>query len=443
MFAGSVTDNRRFRLFDALKQQLRRYSDENPLLLVLDDCHNADPASLLFLKFVSRDLRKHRAMVLVTYRAAEVRMSSVWAPLLVDIGRDGETIHLGGISETDVEKFFKSRVGRRPESSLVRELHRVTEGNPFFLGELTQSINSAGRAGQRRPRTIIDLKVPEGIRATILKRLDLLSAPARSILLVAAVVGHEFDMSLLRHVTGIDRASMEVSIEEACQHAILEEQGELSDRCRFLHALIPETLYRELPRGERRRLHHKIAEAIEEVSSVDLEPHLSELAYHYFRAVTAETATRVADYALRAAAAAQKILAYEEAARLYGMALSAIDAFPRAEQRRRCELMLLQGGALYSSGDFDQSRSVFKQAAMIATDLGDARSRAVAVLGFGTTPSTPGVADLSFISMLEGALGALDESDTPLRVALNGKAGRGTVLVRAICSTRRFVICGR
>lgn len=420
MFAGSAADRKRFMLFDALNQHLQRASEARPLLLVLDDCHAADPASMLFLKFVSRGLRKHRAMLLATYRATEVSTNPVLASLFAEIARDGERLHLEGISSDDVENLLKAGLGHRPESSLVKQLYHATDGNPFFLGELIRLISSEER-GRRRGRRLVNLKVPEGVRATILKRLELVSPPTRKILLVASVLGREFDAALLGQVAGVDRSRIEAATEEGGRFAILDEQSHSIDRFRFHHALIPETLYGELPRGDRRRLHQKTAEAIEELFATNLEPHLSELAHHYSLAVTRENATRVAEYATHAAAAAQKTLAYEEAAHLYGMALRALETSLDPDQRRRCELMLSQGSTLYSSGNFDESRSVFKKAAVVATSQGDAHSHAVAVLGLGVAPSTPGVPDLSLISMLEDALRALDRNDSVIRVALMGR----------------------
>ncbi|HYB90984.1 MAG TPA: AAA family ATPase [Candidatus Binataceae bacterium] len=420
-FAGSAADSKRFRLFDALNERLRQASESTALVLVLDDFHAADPASLLFLKFVSRDLRKHRAMLLVTYRAAEIRASSVLPSLFADIVRDGETIHLRGISENETERFLSADMGGSPGTLVVQQLYRVTDGNPFFLGELVRLLRSTDQMGRRRTQTLVNLKVPEGVRAIILKRLELVSLPTRNILLVASALGREFDIMLLGQVTGVDRDRIDAAVEEACRFAILDEQGHPTGRVRFLHALIPETLYSELPRHEKRRLHEKIAETIEVAFRDNLEPHLSELAHHYSLSLTEKNAPRAAEYAARAAVSAQKNLAYEEAARFYGLALGALAVSPSSDPLRRCELMLSQGSALYSCGDFDQSRSVFKQAVTIAKSLGDPFSTAVAVLGLGVAPSTPGVPDVTLVAMLEEALGALGQSDSPIRAALMGR----------------------
>jgi hypothetical protein len=103
---GSPFDLARFQMFDSLTEHLKRLSNDAPLVLVLDDLHAADADSLHLL--VSRDLLQSRILILATYRETEARLSAEHANLLSSIGREGRTIHLGGLNPAEVAAFAKN-----------------------------------------------------------------------------------------------------------------------------------------------------------------------------------------------------------------------------------------------------------------------------------------------------------------------------------------------
>ena len=99
-------EGRRFRLFESVNSQLQQASREAPLLIVLDDCHCADAASMILLKFIARDLRQSRIMLIVTYREIEAQLSPFLPSLLAEIGREGQTVSMRGMPEADVRRFI-------------------------------------------------------------------------------------------------------------------------------------------------------------------------------------------------------------------------------------------------------------------------------------------------------------------------------------------------
>ena len=407
-------EGRRFRLFDSVNSQLQQASREAPLLIVLDDCHCADAASMILLKFIARDLRQSRIMLIVTYREIEAQLSPFLPSLLAEIGREGQTVSMRGMPEADVRRFIATSTGHDTKSAVSQALSKITEGNPFFLGEIVRLLLAEGRLAQLDTRGLRGFRIPDGVRAAILRRVELVSPLTRTILVQASAIGREFGLPLLREVTSITSAELESALDDAARAALIV-QAQDSERYKFVHALIPETLYDGLSRPARRELHQRVADEIEALYSSDLEPHLSELAHHHASSLPDGNPEKAHDYAARAAARAENTFAYEEAARLYALALRTLDSISHPDHRRRCELTLSLASALYSSGEFDRAREQFETAAAAAIKLGDADKQAIAVLGLGMAPSPPGVPNHALIKMFEEALAALGEHDSPLR----------------------------
>ncbi len=414
----------RFRLFDSAANFIKRVAAVAPLLLILDDCHAADVGSLLLLRFLAHDLRQTRIMMIITYRTAEVRMSPPLAELIGDLHRDGSTIELRGISEIEARKFIELTSGQRADQAMVESLYRVTEGNPFFLSEIVRLWVAEGPTWRSKTGGFGTFTVPDEVRTVIRRRLELASEPTRSALNVASVIGREFDIDTLSRISTLSADQLHEPLEEAVRSELVDRMPSTLGRYRFRHALLPETLYDDLPRRRRRQLHQEIAQAIEELYQSDLGPHLSVLAHHYLRTLPAENPEKAIDYAGRAAQRAAGLLAYEEAARLYQMAIQALESQHPVDQKKLCELLLLQGDSLYKSGFAEDSRLLFERAAKIARALGSAEDLARAALGIGVLPSDPGVVDYDRVNLAEEALRALGEQDSALRAMLLARLAR-------------------
>ena len=191
-----------------------------------------------------------------------------------------------------------------------------------------------------------------------------------------------------------------------------------------------ESLYDELSSGQRARLHRRIAQVLEEMYAGSGDVHLAELAFHFFEAAQSGDAGRspgdveavgskAIDYARRAGDEAASSLAYEEAARLYRMALAVIDADHRPDDSTRAETLLALGDAQARAGELADAREVFLAAAETARRIGMAPYLAQAALGFGGRHywARPGK-DTRLVPLLQDALVMLGGSDERLRVRL-------------------------
>ena len=161
-------------------------------------------------------------------------------------------------------------------------------------------------------------------------------------------------------------------------------------------------------------MHLKFAETLEQLYRANLDPHLAKLAHHYTAALPFGPPDKAIEYAQRGAQRAQTLLAYEDGARLYEMALAGLELGHPAEHQRACEMLLSLGESLYGAGLFERARAAFARASESARRIGSAEDMARAALGYGMPPSTPDRADHSLIAMLEQARVALGDSDSGL-----------------------------
>jgi len=414
---GSTFDPARFELFDSIAAYLKRLSNASPLVLVLDDLHAADADSLHLLRFVARDLLQSKLLILATYRDTEVRLSAEHAQLLSSIGREGRTIHLGGLSEKEVAAFARSNAALTPSERMVSKLCEVTEGNPFFLDETLRLLRAHPEASAEN-RGESALAIPDSVHEAIRKRVAPLSSDARATIEIASVIGREFDIQLLSQVSGLTSAECIARLAESVSHGIVKESSDAAGRFRFSHAMIPETLAAELPRLRQMQLHQQIAQALELLHPDDLTDYLPQLAEHYARSIPTGTRDKAVEFAVRGARRAMQQLAYEEGARLYQLALDALAAAPALEQAESCGLMNELGEALSRAGYVDRAREVFARAAAFARKSNDSGALARAALGVGFPSSTAGTVDGMLVELLEEALRGLGESDSAQKTML-------------------------
>ena len=182
----------RFRLLDAIAAFLRRAAQREPLVLVLEDLHAADAASLALLDFVARELEAARLLVVGMYRDVEVGRGHPLRQTLAELARDRlyERLALSGLAPEEVARFIAATLGDEPSPSLVAAVHDRTAGNPLFMTEIVRILVQEGKRDW-------DGGVPEGVREVIGIRLDRLSPECNQLLKVAAVIGREFGLDQL------------------------------------------------------------------------------------------------------------------------------------------------------------------------------------------------------------------------------------------------------
>jgi class 3 adenylate cyclase len=408
----------RFRLFDSMTTFLKNASKAQPLVLILDDLHWADKPSLLLLQFLARELRGARLLVLGTYRDVDLRRQHPLSQTLGELTREqlSQRILLRGLSQHDVERFIEITAGIKPPAALVEAVYKETEGNPFFVNEVVRLLVADERLQRPEQVKSWSVGIPQSVREVVGRRLDHLSAECNRVLTAASVIGREFGLDVLEHMSDLSGDRLLEVLDEAVAARVVTEVPRAGGRYSFSHALIRETLYDELSTTRRGRLHRQIGETLEQLYGAHPEPHLAELAYHFFEAAQGGDVDRAIGYAMRAGDRAAELMAHEEAARQYELALQALELREHNEAGK-CAMLLTLSETLWRAGEYDRAKETGLQAANLARKLADGESLARAVLDYGgTLPAFAAVIrDETLVALLEEALAALPEGDNPLR----------------------------
>jgi DNA-binding CsgD family transcriptional regulator len=316
------------RLFEVLLELLRRLAEDRPLVLVLEDIHWADAASRDLVRFLARNARDARLLVLATYRSDELHRRHALLPLLSELQRldHVDDFELSTFDADELAAQLAGITGGAVGDELVETVLARSGGNPFFAEELM----ATGEAG---------LSLPRSLRDTLEGRLRSLDPSAQHVLRVASVAGVQVDHPLLASVADVAETELVEALREAVEHNLLvpTAPGEAPGYA-FRHALVHEVAYDGLLPSERTHLHAEYARAIEAHPEVRMdEPARTTalLAHHWLMAHDLERALPAAIEAGRAAAAG---LAFAEAGIYLERALElwpkvASDALPPGIER--------------------------------------------------------------------------------------------------------------
>jgi DNA-binding SARP family transcriptional activator len=412
-------EGQRFRLFDAVATLLREEARTKPIVLVLEDLHAADAATLLLLRFVAQTLTDAPLLMIATTRSSDRTVTESFTATLAELARAQRfhDIRLGGLSRDEVADLVGVTRNVAAPDALVDMIFSRTDGHPFFVSEIAQLLAT---------NSDLDL-LPQGVRAAVSQRLAPLSEKCNELLGAAAVVGREFRIDVIATATGVEPADVVDHLEEALAIGMLFALPSAPGRYRFAHELVREVLYDELTAPRAMTLHRRVGESLQSIYAAELDPHAAELAHHFSLAAPAGTASEAVRYATRAAERARDQLAYEESVRLFTTALHAHELEPAADAETRCELLLALGDAQTRAGDTVASQQTFLRAADLARQAGWADRLALAALGYGGRfvwePDHERTHPLS--TLLEEALDGLTE-DSLLRAR---------VLARLACAT--------
>ncbi len=410
---GLYEDLRRYELLETVATVLGRTAAARPLLLVIDDLHWATKPTLLMLRHVLRRNRATRLLVIGTYRPpSETSAGPGLGDFLTDLRRElqFDVLRLAGLDDDETADLVTDLLGAPAPPSFVRALHDRTDGNPFFIEETVRAIIDVGLAADQldAPGPLESVRVPESIEATIVSRVSRLAPETQELLGVASVVGPSASLDVLEAVA--DVGDVVAAVEEGLDAGLLAE-GEQSDTVSFAHALVREVLYSRLSAVRRRRLHHRVATALEQLPAT-LEP--AELARHYSLARGEADAEAACRYAVAAGRRAAEMFAYDDAIRHFRYAL---DLLPADREAERCDVTLALGRVQWHAGD-DGATASFVEAAQSARSRGASDQLARAALGLGERYFEVTYMGSRYRDLLEQALAALGPQDRPERALL-------------------------
>ncbi|WBB72573.1 AAA family ATPase [Micromonospora sp. WMMD1128] len=337
---------------DAVTSALVTVAQHRPVVVVLDDLHWADPASLRLLQFATQHTWFERLLLIGTYRDAEVEAGDhPLRPLLLPLTAKATTVTLAGLRRDEVAALISRTAGREPGAGLVDEVHRRTGGNPFFVEQTARLWHTGGLADTIAP----------GVREAVRRRLDQLPAPVVETLTVAAVLGREFHRQTLAACVPGPAAQVDRLLDRAAAARLVLARG--GGRFAFVHDLVRETLYDGLSEDERRTRHAAVVRAVDSDPLVGrLIP--ADLARHAWLAGAELDPARAGDLLVAAARDASGRLAVAESVRHFRRALDVTD-----EPVRRVRVLLELAGLLHHSGTPGEAEPLLVDAATLARGL--------------------------------------------------------------------------
>jgi len=350
--------------FTAVTKELLYLSSVKPLILVLEDIHWADSASLALLHYISRAILNEKILVLVTFRseeigrAAEGRLHPL-AETLNLMGREGlfTEIQLRNLNQEDVKGIAESMVGGRVDPKLVERLMKESQGNPLFVIEFLRMLSEHGKLIRVKDQWRLSVEkfgMPSKVKEVIMRRIGALRPNQRRVLDVAAVIGDKFDPDLIAGVLSKDRLEILEVLNGILKSTSLVNVEE--NKYMFDHAKCREVLYEEISSPLKREYHKRVAEQIENANKDSNEISFNDLAYHFTQAGNQEKSVK---YSLAAGQDALARFSNTEAIKHFNYALEHVANLDELTVERNIALEGL-GDAYYANCMFEEAIKTFE-----------------------------------------------------------------------------------
>jgi class 3 adenylate cyclase len=360
---------RKRRTLEAIKRIVVRESLNQPLMVIFEDLHWIDEQTQELLNLLADSIGTAKLLLLVNYRP---EYSHPW---------NSKTyytqLRLDPLGKESAEEMLSALLGDSNDLiPLKRLIIERTEGTPFFMEEIVQALfedRVLRRNGEvKLARSMSAVKVPATVQAVLASRIDRLSAEEKELLQTLAVLGREFPLGLVRHVTLKLDDELERGLSRLQAGEFIYEQVAAGDvEYIFKHALTQEVAYNALLIERRKQLHERAGQALESMLAGQLEDHLDELAHHYSRS---SNLGKAIEYLTLAGERAYRRSDLNEAARQQELALELIGTRAPADSiRRRNEpgLLLAYGTTLGDLGSANDAISSLERAFKLAEDLLD------------------------------------------------------------------------
>jgi DNA-binding winged helix-turn-helix (wHTH) protein len=336
-------DPARRRSFDKVIRALIASAKRAPLLVVLDDLHRADAASLELLSVLVDQVARTNILVVATLRtAAGGRPPRPETHLPYVLGhRNCQRITLERLSEHEVRAYVAAQLDDH-EGRLGGAIFGKSEGNPFFMAELCRQLRNTDAPDPGA------LTLPGAALELVRQHVAKLDADARGVLSAAAVIGRSFELSVLAPLTGRDAASLVTSLDDAIAAEVIVAAPDSRTAFAFGHELMRTVLYETLPLAERRSWHLRVARVLESRAGAGERMPASDLAYHFHAALPESDLRKTVDYCSRAALEAAAVFAAVDVVRYTRHALEALELTEKPSARLRMKLWYFM--AVYARG---------------------------------------------------------------------------------------------
>jgi DNA-binding CsgD family transcriptional regulator len=404
-FAGGILERitDQAALFAEVRGFFAELASRQPIVVVLEDLHWADPASLELLRHLAPHLRQWPILLLATYRVDELTRRHPFSQQIPPLVREAEGLRLD-LRRLDAPALralvaARYRLPAQDEARLVAYLDQHADGNPFFATEILRALEEEGflreTDGVWSLGEIDRVVVPTFLRQVIDGRVERLGEDVRQPLAMAAVIGQDVPLALWAQLASLDDEKLLEIVEQAVEAHLLTAERD-GARVRFVHALTREALYEGVLPPRRRLWHQQVAEAL----MAGVSPNVDTVAYHLQQAGD----PRAWEWLVQAADRAQRVYAWLTAAERLQDATNLLTDIPGQELTRA--RLLYRLGKLYRFSDPAAAIDIFAEAERLASALCDAILVAEARY-------TSGVA-LSYADQFRAGLEAVTESSDAL-----------------------------
>jgi predicted ATPase/class 3 adenylate cyclase len=352
-------------LTNVLKAVLAARSMQHPLILVLEDVHWADSASVDVLDKILSGIQNMQVLVLMTHRP---RFSHPWSGMGFY-----RQVNLQELPIEDAVELLREFFGSYDFPAGVSE--RVVAkagGNPFFLEQILNNLVSSGVIVEQNgtwvpTRDVESIEVPDTIHGILQARVDQIPRPTRAVLEVAAVIGRIFAYRLLEAVAD-SRTGLPDHLDALQRQDFVSEKSILPElEYMFTNSLTQDVVYNSVLEARRKVLHEKVAQAIESLGITMSAEQLPLLAVHYEKTANREKAL---EYALAAAERSRELYANQDAITHYLQVLEIVEEDPSRYGDRMLEVLESLGDLYELIAEFKEAEDYYKR----ATDATEAPS---------------------------------------------------------------------
>ena len=386
-------------LFSLVVEMVQTWAQQQPLLLVIENAHWMDEASLALTQTIARQAVSTAPILLLLVHRTEMEMDT---SVLSDLASPAQQVSvvLDAMPQDDVAELVRERLGAPATPLLLSVLQELAQGNPFFVDELIDAMQQGGQIVQQdggrwqmaqeifdilrvaeflvdqdgqpvlmaeADLATISIGVPDSMQSVLLSRLDRLPESHKVTLKVSSVIGHYFNLFVLARAHPEDKGIAELRAEaEAMEEAeVVHEEESERNIYAFRHHSMQEVAYETLLYAQRLELHQTVAQALAELTPDATIP----IAHHAFLGQVWPLSLR---YNMQAGEQTMRLYANRQSIEFFQRALQSAQALPdgdTAEERKRIHLAL--GELLVSIGSYDAGGEQLLAALALAQTQGD------------------------------------------------------------------------
>jgi len=380
-------------LFTSALTSIRGLALDKPVILVLDDLHWADPASIEIIEHLFQLVDSVPIMFLCASRPE--RNVPSWdlkaAAAKGYAHRYNETILQPLTEENSLALLGGLLLGMESPPKLQKLILEKSEGNPFFIEEVVRTLindgiirQDGGNESWYMTAEVDEFVVPGNLQALLAARFDRLSEENRQIMQMASVIGRSFDYDVLQRILD-NSADLDQSLTSLQRSDLIIEEASIPRRIfRFRNSLAQDTIYRSILRKLRREYHCRVGEAIISIGGDQIDEKLPALAYHFYQAVD----DRAVIYNDQAGEVAFQLFANREAATYFGRVIELIRKGVEVSSEQITRIFSRYGRVLELTSLFAEALATYEELGRLAEEKQNLPMKLAALVSTGTIYST-------------------------------------------------------